>query len=191
MSNGTLKHLSKALGLAEGYLKGIAKGNKRGRQDFLTMNTANACRAVAFFTGYPNKERARKAIRNNVSQLYTSSIKVANSILKVADKYGEEKREILKKAAEALKSDNFQEFNRLIKSNKELSGFQRKCSKSINKKLIETFRNSPKTNGTTAKKLLLAQKSPNGYKIVAPKSKIDKEVERRLKRFGAVASLFW
>lgn len=167
-NNGTIKNLSKALQLSEGFLKGIAKGNKRGQQDFLTMNTANACRSVAFFTGYPNKERAEKAIRNNISQLYTSSVKVANSILKVADKYSKEKREILIKAAEALKADNYTEFNRLIKSNKELGHFKRKCAKNLNKKLLEAFRNSPKTDSGTAKKLLMAQKSPNGYKIVVP-----------------------
>ena len=30
MANGTIKNLSKALQLSEGFLKGIAKGNKRG-----------------------------------------------------------------------------------------------------------------------------------------------------------------
>lgn len=186
----SLKKLSQTLDVSVGFLKNITK-NKRSKDDFLTSNTANCCRAVARYTGYSSKERAEKAIRSNVKMLYVASDTLANRILKLANKYGEVKKKILKEAALALKSNNFQEYNRLIKSNKELSDYKRKCAKSIKKELIEKLRSAEKSNTATARTILISAKSPNGYKIVVPRDKIEKEIQKRLKRYGAVASLFW
>ena len=186
----SLKKLSQTLDVSVGFLKNITK-NKRSKDDFLTSNTANCCRAVARYTGYSSKERAEKAIRSNVKMLYVASDTLANRILKLANKYGEVKKKILKEAALALKSNNFQEYNRLIKSNKELSDYKRKCAKSIKKELIEKLRSAEKSNTATARAILISAKSPNGYKIVVPRDKIEKEIQKRLKRYGAVASLFW
>lgn len=186
----SLKKLSQTLDVSVGFLKNITK-NKKSKDDFLTSNTANCCRAVARYTGYSSKERAEKAIRSNVKMLYVASDTLANRILKLASKYGEVKKKILKEAALALKSNNFQEYNRLIKSNKELSDYKRKCAKSIKKELIEKLRSAEKSNTATARTILISAKSPNGYKIVVPRDKIEKEIQKRLKRYGAVASLFW
>lgn len=186
----SLKKLSQTLDVSVGFLKNITK-NKKSKDDFLTSNTANCCRAVARYTGYSSKEKAEKAIRSNVKMLYVASDTLANRILKLANKYGEVKKKILKEAALALKSNNFQEYNRLIKSNKELSDYKRKCAKSIKKELIEKLRSAEKSNTATARTILISAKSPNGYKIVVPREKIEKEIQKRLKRYGAVASLFW
>lgn len=186
----SLKKLSQTLDVSVGFLKNITK-NKKSKDDFLTSNTANCCRAVARYTGYSSKERAEKAIRSNVKMLYVASDTLANRILKLANKYGEVKKKILKEAALALKSNNFQEYNRLIKSNKELADYKRKCAKSIKKELIEKLRSAEKSNTATARTILISAKSPNGYKIVVPRDKIEKEIQKRLKRYGAVASLFW
>ena len=186
----SLKKLSQTLDVSVGFLKNITK-NKKSKDDFLTSNTANCCRAVARYTGYSSKEKAEKAIRSNVKMLYVASDTLANRILKLANKYGEVKKKILKEAALALKSNNFQEYNRLIKSNEELSDYKRKCAKSIKKELIEKLRSAEKSNTATARTILISAKSPNGYKIVVPRDKIEKEIQKRLKRYGAVASLFW
>ena len=186
----SLKKLSQTLDVSVGFLKNITK-NKKSKDDFLTSNTANCCRAIARYTGYSSKEKAEKAIRSNVKMLYVASDTLANRILKLANKYGEVKKKILKEAALALKSNNFQEYNRLIKSNKELSDYKRKCAKSIKKELIEKLRSAEKSNTATARTILISAKSPNGYKIVVPRDKIEKEIQKRLKRYGAVASLFW
>lgn len=187
----SLKKLSQTLDVSVGFLKNITKNKKRSKDDFLSSNTANCCRAIAKYTGYSSKEKAEKAIRSNVKMLYVASDTLATRISKLAMKYGTEKKEILKAAAQALRSNNFQEYNRLINSNKELSDYKRKCAKSIKKELIEKLRSADKSNTATARQILLGAKSPNGYKIVVPREKIEKEIQKRLKRYGAVASLFW
>lgn len=187
----SLKKLSKTLDVSVGFLKNITKNGKKSKDDYLTTNTANCCRAIAKYTGYSSKEKAEKAIRRNIRMLYVASDTLANRISRLATKYGEVKKKILKDAAQALKANNFQEFNRLIKSNKELGDFRRKCAKNLKKELIERLRCAEKSNTATAKAILISVKSPNGYKIVVPREKIEKEVQKRLKRYGAVASLYW
>ena len=187
-----LKSLAKALKLSEGWLKGLVKSNGRTKDAIVAVNTANACKAVARFTGYKSKEAAEKAIRSNINMLYIPSSTLANRIQRVLPKYGEEKKEILKKAIAALRSNNFTEYNRLIRSNKELiEGYKRKCAKTINKKLVDRLRLAPKSNKQAAKGILLSVNTPNGSKIVVPQEKIEAEVQKRLKRYGSVGSLFW
>lgn len=188
----SIKKLSEVLKVSEGFLKNITKGTKRGKDDFIRMNTANCCRSVAFFTGYKDEERARKAITSNVKLLYTPSDTYARKLQKLATKYGEVKKNILLEAAKAIKANNFQEYNRLINSDKDLKKtYKRKCMKSVNKKLVDKLRSSKKTNRQTAKQLLISAGSKEGYKIIVPREKLEKEIEKRVKRYGAVASLFW
>lgn len=188
----SLKKLSQVLQVSEGFLKGLSKGTKKGKDDFLTINTANCCRAVARYTGYSSRQRAEKAIRSNITLLYMASETYANTLNRLAAKYGKENSAIIREAARAMKANNFGEFNRVLGQNKKLKEtFRRKCMKSVNKKLIEQLRSADKTNRATAKSILLAAGSPQGYKIIVPKEKIEKEVQKRLKRYGATASLFW
>lgn len=187
----SLKKLAEVLKVSEGFLKSI-KGTKRGKDDFIIMNTANCCRAIARYTGYASLKNAERAIRNNVKMLYMASSTYARRLQKLATKYGKEKKKLLLEAAKAVKANNFTEYNRLIKSNKELKEpYKRKFAKSIKKELIEKLRTSDKTTSTVAKSILLQAGSPNGYKIVVPAEKIEKEIQKRLKRYGATASLFW
>lgn len=187
----SLKHLAKVLEISEGYLKGLSKGKKRKDDDFIRLNTANACRAVAKFTGYKDEESAQKAIQANIHQLYMPQEVYADRLEKMLPKFGKVKRPILAKAAQAIRGGNFTEYNRLIRSHKDLTRFKRKCSKSLKKALIDKFRSMPKSNRTMAKGLLIGEKSPNGSKIIAPQAKIDAEIQRRVKRHGSIASLFW
>lgn len=187
----SLKRLAKVLELSEGYLKGLQKGKKRHDDDFIRLNTANACRAMAKFTGYKNEESARKAITANIHQLYMPLEVYVARLERILPKYGKVKRPILTKAVMALKSGNFKEYNRLIHSNKELHKFKRKCAKNVKKPLIDKFRSMPKSNRAMARGMRINEKSPNGEKIIVPKGKIDAEVEKRVKRHGSTASLFW
>lgn len=188
----TLKNVSEALKISEGWLKGLVKGQGKTKDTIVTHNTANACRAVAQFTGYKSVESAKKAITNNVKMLYESSANLARRIEKVIPKYGKVKQEILTQAVSALRNNNFTEYNRLIRSNKELvKGYKRKCAKNINQKLIEQLRCSASTNRQTAISILKGAGVKYGSKIVVPQEKIDKEIEKRLKRYGSVGSLFW
>lgn len=188
----SLKKLSEVLKVSQGFLKNITKGTKKGKDDYITMNTANCCRSIAFYTGYQSEEAARKAITSNVKMLYTSSDEYSNRLIKISNKYGKVRKQLLIDAAQAIKANNFTEYNKIIKSDKKLKEtFTRKCAKSIKKELIEKLRSSKKSNRSTAKGILMGAGSKNGYKIIAPKEKIQKEIEKRLKRYGAVASLFW
>lgn len=188
----SLKKLAQVLDVSVGFLKNITQNKKKGKDAYMTNNTANCCRAVASFTGYSSRARAEKAIRINVNLLYMPSNVYAMRLRKIANKYGKANKQILLKAAEAIQANNFTEYNRLIRSSDKLKNtYRRKCMKSLNKKLIDQLRNADKTNRSTAKSILLAVGSPNGYKIIVPSDKIEKEVQKRLKRYGATASLFW
>jgi hypothetical protein len=121
MSNKSLKNLSEVLKISEGYLKGLLKGDKKSKSNFIVINTANACRAIARFTGYKTEESAERAIRSNVNLLYLSAEKLAARIQKLSSKYGKVKRAILEKAAQALMNYNFSEYNKLLKSTKSES----------------------------------------------------------------------
>lgn len=187
-----LKKLVKILNVSQGFLKNITKNKKRSKQDFISSNTANACRAVAQFTGYKTREAAEKAIRTNVNLLYIPNDIYAARLTKTARRYGKVKKQILEQAAQAIRTNNYSQYKKLINSNKDLKKtFSRKCSKSINKKLIDQLRTAPKTNRSAAKNILLSLGSMNGKKIVVPKQKLEKEIQRRVKRYGSIASLFW
>lgn len=190
-SNKSLKHLANRLELSENFIKNLAKGGKVKKSNFIVLNTANCLRKIAEFSGYKNSENARTAIERTLRNLFISAEKYAERIEKYIPKYGKQKQEILIKAVTALKSGNFGEYNKLISTNKDLSGYKRKFLKRCNVKLIEKFRMQSKQNNSTAKQILLSVGSPNGSKIVVPEQKIQQEVEKRLKRYGAVSSLFW
>lgn len=191
MSNKSLKNLSKALGLAEGFIKGLAQGNKRGVNDFITMNNANACRAVAHFVGFESEQHARIAIKKNVDMLYTSAETLAARLQKLLPKYSKVKQAILEEGIRHLKGGNFGAYNKLMREHKSMKQFVRKFTKTVNKKLLDKFRSQPKTDAQTASKILKAAKSPKGYKLITSKAAIDKEIEARAKRYGSIGSLFW
>lgn len=187
-----LKDLSSKLDVCEGFLKGLIKGNKKGKEDFISVNTANACRAVAQFTGYKNVTNAEKAIRATVNKFFVASEKYALRLLKISSGYGEKRKATIEKAAEALMTNNYTQFKKILKRDEKLwQGFGRITSKTIKSDLIEKLRKSGKNDATTAKRILTQAGSPHGYKIVVPQSKIEAEVQKRLKRYGAIASLFW
>lgn len=190
-SNGTLKNLSKALGLAEGYIKGLAKGNKKGKDDFITMNTANACRAVAQFTGYRSEDAAKKAIAKNIHMLYQSPESLVKKLEKMITKVGKAKAKIIQEAITHAKSGNGSAYNKLFNKANGMEYLKRKFAKSVKKKLVDDFRSSEKTSWKTAKALLQREKSPDGNRIIAPSEKIEAAVKSRAKRFGAIGSLFW
>lgn len=186
----SLKKLSQALDVSVGFLKSL-KDTKKSKDEFISSNTANCCRSVAYFTGFMSEKGARKAIYGTISLLYVSNTTYARRLEKVANKHGEEKKKLLLEAAEAIKSNNFQEYNRIITKNKGLLKFKRKCAKTLKKDLIDKLRCSKNPSPSTAKTLLMAAKSPNGFRIIVPAEKLYKEVEARVKRWGATSSLFW
>lgn len=194
-SNKSLRYLSKQLKLSEQWLKNLNSGGKRKENSIITINTANACRAVAQFTGYKSAKTARKAITSNILLLHYPSEKLSARITKLSNKYGKETKETLLKAAQALKGLNFTEYRRIIKkgskSANSLMAWDRLLKKNCDKKLLDRLRSYTKTSRAAAKQLLKSVGAPNGYKIIVPQSAIDKEVERRMQRYGSIGSLFW
>lgn len=190
-SNKSLKHLASRLELSESFIKNLAKGGKVKKSNFIVLNTANCLRKIAEFSGYKNADNARKAIEKTLRNLFLSAEKFSQRIEKYIPKYGKHKQQILIKAVAALKSGNFGEYNKLISTNKDLSGYKRKFLKRCNTKLIEKFRSQSKQNNNTARQILLSVGTPNGSKIIVPEQKIQEEIEKRMKRYGAVSSLFW
>lgn len=191
MSSKDLKNLAKVLGLAEGFIKGLAQGNKRGVNDFITMNNANACRAVAHFVGYKDEHQARIAITKNINMLYTSAETLADRLQKLLPKFNKQKRAILEEAITHLKGGNFGAYNKIMREHKSMKQFVRKFTKTVNKKTLDKFRSQPKMDSQTASRILKSVKSPKGYKLITSKAAIEKEISARAKRYGAIGSMFW
>lgn len=72
-----LKDLCKVLDLTEKELKGIMSSNRKDNE-IITLNMANACRALAQFTGYKDLESCKKMIRGQINLLYLSNKKYAD-----------------------------------------------------------------------------------------------------------------
>lgn len=188
-NNRTLKALSKILGLSQGYLKGVAGGKGKSDSELFRSNAANICRAMAGFIGYASEKRLSDAISRNISHIYTASEVLADRIEKILPKYGELKRSILTEAVEALRAGNLAGYNKALRKHKDLHHLTRKTSKTVNAKLIDNFRSKPQQNRHTASQILISV--GGGKKIITTQSAINKEVKKRLKRWGAVGSLFW
>lgn len=194
-SNSSLAQLAKNLDVCVGFLKGLSKGEHRTEGDYIRINTANACRAVAARTGYHSEASARKAISKDVNLLYKTADKLISILGSIASKAKTNENENLEKLAlsaiSCLRSENYKGYNKLVKSHPTLRKLQIKGSKSINGRLIDELRGSEKADKETAKRILTKAKSPHGYRIITTKTIIEKEIENRVKRWGNTASMWW
>lgn len=191
MKAETLKQLSKKLELSEAVLKGIKKGDKRKGGHIVSNNMAKCLGNICKRTGYKTKQAAEKAIEGNIKLLYISAEDFGRRVQRLAERTKSKQRaELLQKAAAFLLAGNPKSFVKLIAKDPSLIFLKRKCVTKVDDALLDTFRNQPKQNRKTAKTVLMAT-GAGGEKILVKQSAINSAVKRRLKRYGAVSSLFW
>lgn len=191
MKAETLKQLSKKLELSEAVLKGIKKGDKRKGGHIVSNNMAKCLGNICKRTGYKTKQAAEKAIEGNIKLLYISAEDFGRRVQRLAERTKSKQRaELLQKAASFLLAGNPKSFVKLIAKDPSLIFLKRKCVTKVDDALLDTFRNQPKQNRKTAKAVLMAT-GAGGEKILVKQSAINSAIRRRLKRYGAVSSLFW
>ncbi len=191
MKAETLKQLAKKLELSEAVLKGIKKGDKRKGGHVVSNNMAKCLGNICKRTGYKTKQAAEKAIEGNIRLLYISAEEFGRRVQRLAERTKSKQRaELLVKGAALLLVGNVKSFIKLIAKDASLSFLKRKCATKVDDALLDTFRNQPKQNRKTAKAVLMAT-GAGGEKILVKQSAINSAVKRRLKRYGAVSSLFW
>lgn len=191
MKAETLKQLSKKLELSEAVLKGIKKGDKRKGGHIVSNNMAKCLGNICKRTGYKTKQAAEKAIEGNIRLLYTASEDFGKKVQRLAERTKSKLRaELLHKGAVALLAGKPKVFMKLIAKDPSLHFLNRKCVTKVDDALLDAFRNQPKQNRKTAQSLLAAT-GAGGEKILVKQSAINSAIKRRLKRYGAISSLFW
>ena len=191
MKAETLKQLSKKLELSEAVLKGIKKGDKRKGGHIVSNNMAKCLGNICKRVGYKSKQAAEKAIEGNIRLLYTSSEDFAKKVQRLAERTKSKQRaELLRKGAALLLAGKAKAFMKLIAKDTSLNFLKRKCVTKVDDALLDTFRNQPKQNRKTAQALLSAT-GAGGEKMLVKASAINSAIKRRVKRYGAVSSLFW
>lgn len=186
----SIKQLAKNLDIAEGYLKSISKGVKNGQEfDFLGLNAANACRAMAARTGYQSEQAARKAIEKDVYLLFQDPSKLIRIFQNLGTR-DDELGILAKQGAKFLISGNWKKFNSIIAKHPTLQGFKIKGLSAPDGKMIDELQSSAKPNKATAR-AILTKYGANGYRIMCKKSAIEKEIEKRVKRWGNTSSMWW
>lgn len=191
MKADTLKQLAKKLELSEAVLKGIRKGDKRKGGHVVSNNLAKCLGNICKRTGYKNKQAAEKAIEGNIKLLYISAEEYGRRVQRLAERTkSKQKAELLRKGAALLMAGSSKAFVKLISKDPSLVFLKRKCATKVDNALLDSFRNQPKQNRKTAQSLLAAT-GAGGEKILVKQSAINSAIKRRLKRYGAISSLFW
>lgn len=191
MKAKNLKDVSAKLGLSVSVLKGMQKGDKKEGSKVIANNMAKCLGNICKRAGYKNKQSAMKAIESNIRLLYMSTEEMANRVARFANKTTQHKRrQTLLKGEALLRAGQCAAFVKLISKDPSLAFFKRKTAVKIDNALLDSFRNQPKQNRATAKAMLNAI-GANGERILIKESSIKSAVNKRLRRYGAVSSLFW
>jgi hypothetical protein len=111
-----LKQLAQQLKFSEGFLRGLTKGTARGKDDFIVLNAANGLRKVAEFAGYESEANAERAIKSDIYNLYMPNDDYAKKLYQLVSKFNGKTAEKLRRAADAISSNSFTEYRRIIKS---------------------------------------------------------------------------
>ena len=191
MKAETLKQLSKKLELSEAVLKGIKKGDKRKGGHVVSNNMAKCLGNICKRTGYKTKQAAEKAIEGNIRLLYIAAEDLGKRVQRLAERTkSKQKAELLRKGAALLMSGNSKAFVKLISKDPSLAYLKRKCATKVDNALLDSFRNQPKQNRQSAKAMLTAT-GAGGERILIRQSAINSAIKKRVRRYGAVSSLFW
>lgn len=199
----SLEQLAKKLDLSVQYVKSLfnfKKGQISGVKgktaaDVVREVGGNMCASVSAFTGYKDKGSATKHIIRDIRKFYTTSRDWARTIYELIEKhtkfYTPEQKKLLRQAAAAMHANDFGTYNRLIKSDKRLKKYIRKCAKTVKSKMLDDYRNGNKVGKGAIRELLMSYGSKDGKKIIVPHNAITKEKDKRLKNYSNTASLFW
>lgn len=191
MKAETLKQLSKKLELSEAVLKGIRKGDKRKGGHVVSNNMAKCLGNICKRTGYKTKQAAEKAIEGNIRLLYIAAEDLGKRVQRLAERTkSKQKAELLRKGAALLMAGNSKAFVKLISKDSSLAFLKRKCATKVDNALLDSFRNQPKQNRQSAKAMLTAT-GAGGERILIRQSAINSAIKKRVRRYGAVSSLFW
>ena len=187
MKGKTLKELSKRLDLSASILRGIQRGEKRQGCDILRNNMGKCLGNITPKVGYKTKERAAEAIEGDIRQLYQSADKLAQWLKSViaGSKTAKWMKTILEQAVNLLSANNLKGYSKLIAKEPKLQALQRVTSAKVNPELIEKFRNKPKQTRKVARSIT------GGNPILTKEGSIQSEINKRLKRWGVTASMFW
>lgn len=201
--NEPLSTLAKKLDLSIEYVRTLFNF-KKGRISGIKGKTGadvvreiggNLCASIAAYTGYKNKASATKHIIRDIRKFYDTSRGWASRIYDLIEKhskfYTPEQKKLLRQAAAAMQANDFGTYNRLIKSDKRLKRYIRKCAKTVKSKMLDDYRNGNKVGKGAIRELLVAYGSKDGKKIIVPHTAITKEKDKRLKNYSNTASLFW
>lgn len=201
--NEPLSALAKKLDLSVEYVRTLfnfKKGQISGIKgktgaDVVREIGGNLCASIAAYTGYKNKASATKHIMRDIRKFYDTSrgwaSKIYDLIKKHSKFYTPQQKKLLYQAAAAMQANDFGTYNRLIKSDKRLKKYIRKCAKTVKSKMLDDYRNGNKVGKGAIRELLVAYGSKDGKKIIVPHTAITKEKDKRLKNYSNTASLFW
>lgn len=184
MKARTLKELSKKLDMTVKTLKGIGKGEKRSGGDITKSNMAKCLGTISKFTGYSSQEKAAKAIEKDIRLLYTSPEELYQRISRIKIQ-NEKVNKQFRDALLLLKGGKLKSFFNFLQK-MGLRQWIHPTATKIDESLIERFRECNKQNKKNAEKIR------GRFRImVKSESQITKSINKRAKRWGVTASLFW
>lgn len=185
MKAKTLKEVSRKLDISEKTLRGIQRGEKRSGGDISKTNMAKCLGTISKFTGYKSKEHAAKAIEKNIRMLYISSTQLAKNLSNYSNRVRKSLKPTIQLAVAHLKGGKLKSFNKLMQKIGYTSLVHVIHTK-VDETLVDKYREERKQDTRAAKKI-------RGDKrfLIKNDAAITKAVNRRAKRWGVTASLFW
>lgn len=186
----SLQTLSAALDLDRRFLSGMTKGNGVTRENILRRSMANALARTARAIGYASKERAARPIAHALLLLYVTADVEARHLSRF---FARVKNPALKKLGQRL-TDNLSANNvrgyENIRKRKDASGnFKPGATRVSEVMLTELLAGQPTTQRASA--ILTRHGSEKGFRFVCTRAALDKVLKKRLRRVGAVPSLYW
>lgn len=189
-TNRALKKLANHMGIAVGYLKKLNDNAPTTRENIMANNTANACRAIAAWVGYEDEATIKKIVSWQINLLFTDGKELIPRLKKYKEQSNEHYQAIIQQAIDALEAEDYRTLIALARSNPCLGYLARsRFVDTPDEKLIEQFRQLPKTNAVAAKVFLAKLGLQN--RIFCPSAAINACVEKRVKHLGNIGALFW
>jgi hypothetical protein len=185
MKARTLKEVSRKLDISEKTLRGIQRGEKRSGGDISKTNMAKCLGTISKFTGYKSKEHAAKAIEKNIRMLYISGEQLAKNLSNFSKRVKKSLKPIIQLAVTHLKGGKLKSYNKLMQKIGYTSLVHVIHTK-VDETLIDRYREERKQDTKAAKKI-------RGKKrfLIKSDSAITRAVNKRARRWGVTASLFW
>lgn len=185
MKGRTLKEISRKLDISVKTLRGIQRGEKRSGGDISKTNMAKCLGTISKFTGYRSKEHAAKAIEKNIRMLYISSTQLAKNLSKYSNRVRKSLKPIIQLAVTHLQGGKLKSYNKLMQKIGYTSLVHVIHTK-VDETLIDKYREERKQDTRAAQKI-------RGEKrfLIKSDAAITRAVNKRARRWGVTASLFW